>query len=400
MNQEKIGKFIASLRKNKKMTQEELAEKMNVSINAVSKWERGLSLPDVSLFKKLCNELGISIEELINGEKDNSDNAKEKAIINTLNENKNIKKKNNIIIIFIAIIFVTIIIIFLDYSRGLNINLVSDANYLYDIVIDYLREDEFNHNPDAHEKDFNAFYSYHGFGIEKDGDYKYVYMWVYNQNYYLEGERSLAIASGSSLAIKAIFKNDNLIKVEYPKDGSYYVSSIKKMFPKVIAKQVLNFNDEKNINKLFMEVENKKNKYYDYLSIDMNSLTIDDISYQDLIFSINLGSKNCIPVQLSVYKNNKYIFHTSYKACKAKYCNSMLVYTKFIEGKYDYDIMEIIKHSQDANYHQYTNDNLPVYDIFTGNGYNFITDKDNKYLIDFLKIINVDLEKCALPDYE
>ena len=65
MNQEKTGKFIAAQRKKKKMTQSELAEKLGVSINAVSKWERGISFPDVSLYKKLCSELGISIEELI-----------------------------------------------------------------------------------------------------------------------------------------------------------------------------------------------------------------------------------------------------------------------------------------------------------------------------------------------
>ena len=49
MNQEKIGKFIAKLRKEKNITQEQLAEKMGVSINAVSKLERGISFPDVSL---------------------------------------------------------------------------------------------------------------------------------------------------------------------------------------------------------------------------------------------------------------------------------------------------------------------------------------------------------------
>ena len=64
MNQVKIGKLIAKLRKEKQLTQEQLAEKMGVSINAVSKWERGLSFPDVSLLKKLCMELNISIEEL------------------------------------------------------------------------------------------------------------------------------------------------------------------------------------------------------------------------------------------------------------------------------------------------------------------------------------------------
>lgn len=52
MDQNKSGKFIAKLRKEKNMTQEQLAEKMGVSINAVSKWERGLSFPDVSLYKK------------------------------------------------------------------------------------------------------------------------------------------------------------------------------------------------------------------------------------------------------------------------------------------------------------------------------------------------------------
>ena len=92
MDQDKSGKFIAKLRKDKNMTQEQLAEKMGVSINAVSKWERGLSFPDVSLYKGLCKELGISIEELINGEKDNSEEAKEKAIISTVKEKEKIRK--------------------------------------------------------------------------------------------------------------------------------------------------------------------------------------------------------------------------------------------------------------------------------------------------------------------
>ena len=54
MDQKKIGKFICTLRKEKQLTQEQLAEKLGVSINAVSKWERGLSFPDVSLYKDLC----------------------------------------------------------------------------------------------------------------------------------------------------------------------------------------------------------------------------------------------------------------------------------------------------------------------------------------------------------
>ena len=69
MNQEKIGKFISLSRKNKRLTQEQLAEKLSVSINAVSKWERGLNLPDVSLMEKLCEVLDFTLNELFAGEK-------------------------------------------------------------------------------------------------------------------------------------------------------------------------------------------------------------------------------------------------------------------------------------------------------------------------------------------
>ncbi len=69
MNQDKIGKFISISRKNKGLTQKQLAEKLEVSINAVSKWERGLNLPDASLMKELCMILGITLNELFEGEK-------------------------------------------------------------------------------------------------------------------------------------------------------------------------------------------------------------------------------------------------------------------------------------------------------------------------------------------
>ena len=69
MNQEKIGKFIADCRKSKKLTQLELAEKLGVSDKSVSKWETGKCMPDLSLFKPLCEELNITINELLSGEK-------------------------------------------------------------------------------------------------------------------------------------------------------------------------------------------------------------------------------------------------------------------------------------------------------------------------------------------
>lgn len=68
MNQDKIGNFITENRKKQNMTQEELAEKLNVSKNAVSKWERGLNLPDASIMQELCSILNISLNELFTGE--------------------------------------------------------------------------------------------------------------------------------------------------------------------------------------------------------------------------------------------------------------------------------------------------------------------------------------------
>jgi len=68
MDQEKIGKFILKKRKEQHLTQEQLAEQLGVSKNAVSKWERGICLMDISLLEPLSNLLHISIVELLNGE--------------------------------------------------------------------------------------------------------------------------------------------------------------------------------------------------------------------------------------------------------------------------------------------------------------------------------------------
>ena len=65
----KIGKFIANCRKEKNITQEQLAEKLFITDRAVSKWERGLSLPDADKMLDLCNILDINVNELLNGER-------------------------------------------------------------------------------------------------------------------------------------------------------------------------------------------------------------------------------------------------------------------------------------------------------------------------------------------
>lgn len=69
MNQEKIGKFIAELRKEKNMTQEQLAEVLEVNVKSISRWENGKTMPDLSMLPILANELNVEVSELLNGRK-------------------------------------------------------------------------------------------------------------------------------------------------------------------------------------------------------------------------------------------------------------------------------------------------------------------------------------------
>ena len=77
MDQEKIGKFISECRREKQITQEQLAEQLGITSKSVSKWETGNCLPDASKYKPLCEILGITVNELFSGERLNSETENE-----------------------------------------------------------------------------------------------------------------------------------------------------------------------------------------------------------------------------------------------------------------------------------------------------------------------------------
>ena len=79
MDQKKIGSFIAARRKDNGLTQSQLAEKLGITDKAISKWETGKSMPDLSLFNPLCNLLQITLNELLLGEFISDENLKEKS---------------------------------------------------------------------------------------------------------------------------------------------------------------------------------------------------------------------------------------------------------------------------------------------------------------------------------
>lgn len=112
MNQEQIGKFIAEQRKKKSMTQEQLAEQLGITKNAVSKWERGLGLMDMSLLKPLSELLEVSVNEILSGERIKKEDISKKSEENIikLTELINLKTMKNGII-GMCFVFILLVII-------------------------------------------------------------------------------------------------------------------------------------------------------------------------------------------------------------------------------------------------------------------------------------------------
>ena len=114
MNQEETGKFIAKCRKGKNLTQAQLAEKLNITDRAVSKWETGKSMPDSSIMLELCEILGVTVNELLSGEKIDVENLEKKADKNLIalkrKDENNIRKNVVISIIFSTTLLIGLIV--------------------------------------------------------------------------------------------------------------------------------------------------------------------------------------------------------------------------------------------------------------------------------------------------
>lgn len=134
MNQVKIGKFIAQCRKNKNMTQAELAEKLNITDRAISKWETGKGMPDSSIMLELCNELDITVNELLSGEEIEMDNYNKMAEENLLEFKKIDETKNKMLLQLEVIIGILVSIAFLGVVLLTNI-FVENQTYISIICI-------------------------------------------------------------------------------------------------------------------------------------------------------------------------------------------------------------------------------------------------------------------------
>lgn len=100
MNQIIIGKFILQKRKEKNLTQEQLAEKLGVSNKTISKWENGKCMPDYSVIKNLCEELEITVAELMDGENAEDKSVRtydEEQIMDLLKRTQDLEKQKNLL---------------------------------------------------------------------------------------------------------------------------------------------------------------------------------------------------------------------------------------------------------------------------------------------------------------
>ena len=113
MNQEKIGKFIAKVRKEKNMTQQELAKKLNITDRAISHWENGRSMPDAGIMLELCKLLDINVNELLSAKKIIKESYNEQAEENLLEMRREIESKNKKILILNRIITFLGVVIYL-----------------------------------------------------------------------------------------------------------------------------------------------------------------------------------------------------------------------------------------------------------------------------------------------
>ncbi len=144
MDQEKIGKFIATCRKEKNFTQQELAEKLGVSDRTIGNWENGRNMPDYAILKELCNTLDIDVNEFLSGEKIAQNKIKTHTIENLnliLKEYYKMKKQRNMfkyIAIMIGIIAMALVVVFgciFIFMGGLNREeVITDKSKYQDVI--------------------------------------------------------------------------------------------------------------------------------------------------------------------------------------------------------------------------------------------------------------------------
>lgn len=288
MDSKKIGGFIAQRRKALGMTQLELANKLSITDRAVSKWENGRGMPDISLIKPLCDELKITVNDLLSGEKlrENQIEAKsEENIINTLQFSK--KKQKNYKKIIIAAIIITLLPIItlfsffcIDIHRMKNNESVFFSTWGHSYVppidlnsekIEFAVEKHIAdiNNNNLHYENEKYFAATNVYLIEETRakqEYN-VYAWVLCESYYQDENGEVKAGSGFSCPYKFVVKrNGDIYKVSNaicPRDGSYYPKDMKRLFPLYMRLEMEAVHDDGTYDRVALEIQERVKEYFD-----------------------------------------------------------------------------------------------------------------------------------------
>lgn len=287
MNQEKIGKFILELRREKNMTQQELADKIGVTDRAISKWENGRGMPDLSLMIPLCKELNITINELISGEKIEKKDYQSKLeenIVKTIDyTNRRIINKGKIFKIVVGTIITIILIIglmfFVDVNRMNNNDPVifSTWGFKYAPPVDFHEEEIIsgveNYLLEKSESELKQYENEKSFvGIrtylikEKNNHKLYnVYAWVLEEKYYLENNKIKQDSSSSVPYMFVVEHTNDEYKVtdsRIPRDGTYYAEDMKNIFPRSVRNDMDEVYNDGTIEKLEKDIQKQLSLYF------------------------------------------------------------------------------------------------------------------------------------------
>lgn len=290
MDQIKIGKFIQLLRKDKNLTQVELANRIGVSDRAISKWENGRGLPDYEYISDLCDELGITFNEFIAGERIEDKDTKTKLEENlatvykesTKNEKKLFKIKTilvTILIIVLALISMFVIdahqmrndrpVIFSTWGLKYYPSVDMHELELEQAIKDFIYEDQRAQIEKRQLENAKGFVELNIFYIESnkaDLEYK-VSTWVL-ERVYCEKDGEIIEECGSSIPYLFIVDFDNdtngykVVDYQIPKDGDYYAQSLKEIFKPSVKRQIEDFVMSNEIKKLIYKIEEAKGNYY------------------------------------------------------------------------------------------------------------------------------------------
>lgn len=147
MNQEKIGKFIAECRKKQGLTQQELADKLNLTYKAISKWECGKGLPNVTLYEPLCKILKISLNEFFAGqllEEEEVLKSSERNILKIAVEEKKSRTRLNQVIVLSLIVIIALVGVVFDFytymSEYMNVAKTFELNWGIVLPSDFKEE--------------------------------------------------------------------------------------------------------------------------------------------------------------------------------------------------------------------------------------------------------------------